>query len=339
MLPYFYSCPLNAIFVIASDTFHSMCGRRLFWLNIWLALASVAAFASLKCTDLGLSIGFGLREYPSAFLRAGTDWETTMIMGVVSRILRWQVMTAAPLLAVFSLAAVMPATLHSGFAALVFPKAGWRGKVLLGRFLGGMMFAAVPAVLCSAGLCLVLGWRCGIWEPRVLLAVPFALLMFSFLGAVVLTLGVLTRSASAALLGTLFFAGTVWTLQEAASHRVSAPAGPPVPASASAVAKPADDGSEAVRWLAAALPRTEELSRGLDQALRLTPPRRFRELVRRWSVGGVSVGVAATEVLAPEDPAEAPPEELNLMESILVTCGFACFVLFGGNLLLSRRDL
>lgn len=359
---------MKTFFVIAFDTFRMMTRRRLFWVNVWGALAVAAAYASLGCHEAGWSLGFGLRSYESAFLRAGTDWEKTLCFGILTRILRWWVMGGIPLLTLFNLASVIPRSLEPGAAALLFTKCRSRACVLAGRYCGGLACMVIPALACCAGLFLALGLRLDVWQPRVFLAVPFGLAVFACFAAVTVTLGVLTRSASASLLVTLIFAATLWTLQEVAGRHEEQEA------AAAAAGLIQDPGlADVVSGVAAVLPRTRELAQGMEARLGLRPPIRFRELVKRWRVRGVSVGIAATEVLAPETPLPAPPPPpkssspssgskpgpgpakagaaaspapaatvpatSSLREAAAVTCAFPLLVLAGGIALLKQRDL
>ncbi|MES2706440.1 MAG: hypothetical protein V4726_07540 [Verrucomicrobiota bacterium] len=319
---------------IARDTLALLCRRRLFWLNVWLSVAVVLAVASLKCDRTGWSAGFGLFLFPGSFLTKGSPWEATLFYGVVNRALSWWVTGAAPLLALFSLASVVPKSLQSGQAALLFPKSRSRAAVLLGRFAGGVAFLAVPATVCTAGLFLTVGWRLEIWPVRIFLAVPFAMLSFAVLASVTVMLGVLTRSASAALVVTLIFAVSVATLQDAAAR----PQEDADEGDLSGMVRHASGGITALQSLAWVLPRTQELSDGMDRVIGLHGTRRFRDLVRRFKIGNVKVG--NTDVLDQvTDDSSQPVTGQKLSEAVLVTSGFTALVLMMGVTLLNRRDL
>ena len=327
---------MSARFALASDTLTLLCRRRLFWLNIWLSVAVVLAVASMSCRPDGLSFGFGLKSWPSSYLTKGSPWETTLYFGVVRRTAQWWIVGAAPFLALFSMATVLPKTLKSGQAALVFTKSRGRTEVLLGRFLGGLLFAAIPALISAFGLFLTLGWRLGVWESRLFLAVPFALLLFAALAAVAVLLGVLTKSSSTALAVTLLFAVSVFALQDAASR--------PSPSDDENEIKglmhSASGGLVALQSFAWPLPRTQELMEGMDRLLGLRSPLLFRDLVRRWRIGKLRVGAAATQVLEANQDAPAEPlTPLKLSEAILVTAGFSSLTLLAAAMLLNRRDL
>ena len=258
------------------------------------------------------------------------------LSGVVRRALQWWVVGAAPLLALFSMASVVPKTLKSGQAALLFTKSRGRSEVLLGRFAGGLLFAAIPATLCVTGLFLTLGWRLGVWEGRIFLAVPFALLLFAVLSASAVMLGVLTNSASASLVVTLIFAASVLALQDAAARAGEVED----EGEFRGMVRNASGGYLALQSIAWPLPRTHELLEGMDRAIGLNSPHLFRDLVRRWRIGDIRVGAAAASVLdANLEPATIPVTPLKLGEAVLVTTAFTCLILLMAAFMLKRRDL
>lgn len=333
VFPYLPIC-LSAFLTIARDTLALLCRRRLFWLNVWLSAAVALVVASLKCGPGGWSAGFGLFVFPNGFLVKASPWEVTLFYGVVNRALSWWVTGIAPLLALFSLASVIPDSLDPGHAALLFPKSRSRAAVLLGRFAGGVAFLAVPAVICTTGLFLTLGWRLDVWTARIFLAVPFAMLSFAVLAAVTVMLGVLTRSAAAALVVTLIFAVSVATLQDAAAR----PQAEPDEGDLSGMVEHASGGVTALQALAWVMPRTEELSDGMDRMIGLRATRRFKDLVRRFRIGNVRVG--NTNVLDQvSDDTTQPVTGPKLGEAVLVTSGFTAAVLMMGVMVLNRRDL
>ena len=327
---------MRSVIAIAYDTLTLLCRRRLFWLNVWLSAAVVLVVASMSCHEAGWSLGFGLKSWPSGYLTKGSPWETTLFFGVIQRATQWWVAGAAPLLALVSMASVVPKTLKTGQAALLFTKTQSRSAVLLGRFAGGLVFAAIPALICVTGLFLTLGWRLGVWETRLFLAIPFALLLFSALSAVTVLLGVLTKSSSASLVVTLILAASVMALQDAASR----PAEVEDEGDFKGMVRSASGGFVALQIVAWPLPRTQELMEGMDRAIRLRAPRPFRDLVRRWRIGNLRVGAAAAEVIdaASELPAQ-PVTPLKMGEAVMVTTGFCGLTLLGAVVLLNRRDL
>ncbi len=326
---------MRAVFAIASDTLTLLCRRRLFWLNIWLSLGVILLVASISCSPEGWSVGFGLQSWSSGYLRRGSPWETTLFFGVIRRAVQWWVSGAVPLLALFSMASVVPKTLKSGQAALLFTKSRSRSEVLMGRFAGGLLFAAIPTLVCLIGLFLTLGWRLGVWEWHLFLALPFTLLVFAALAATTVMLGVLTKSASASLVVTLIFAASVIALQDAASR----PGEIEDEGEFKGMVR-ASAGSVALQALAWPLPRTHDLMEGLDRSLNLHSPRLFRDLIRRWRVGKYQVGAAAADAIdANEETSSEPVTPLQLGEAVMVTSGFCGITLVMAAMMLNRRDL
>lgn len=327
---------MRAVITIAYDTLTLLCCRRLFWLNVWLSGAVVLVVASMSCGRDGWSLGFGLQSWPSTYLREGSPWETTLFFGVVRRATQWWVAGVIPLLTLFSMASVVPTSLKSGQAALLFTKTRRRSEVLLGRFAGGLLAAAIPALICVTGLFLTLGWRLGVWEGRLFFAIPFVLLFFAVLAAVTVMLGVLTKSASASLVVTLILSASVMALQDAASRPVEVEE----EGEFKDMVRSASGGSVVLQSLAWPLPRTHALMEGMERAIGLRPPRFFRDLVRRWRIGNVRVGAAAAEVLdaSPEVPSE-PVTPLQLSEAVIVTMAFSGLTLLAATMMLNRRDL
>lgn len=327
---------MRAAIAIAYDTLTLLCRRRLFWLNVWLSVLVVLAVASIRCHAGGWSLGFGLRDWSSTYLVKGSHWEVTLYYGVIRRALEWWVAGAAPLLALFSMASVIPKTLKSGQAALLFTKSRGRSEVLLGRFAGGILFAAIPATICVTGLFLSLGWRLGVWENRLFFAIPFALMFFTVLAAVTVMLGVLTKSSSASLVVTLIFAASVMAIQEAASR----PPPPEPEAGTNRTSRSSAGGFLVLRSVAWPLPRTQDLMEGMNRAIGLYSPHLFRDLVRSWRVGNLQLGATAVQMLDDNpDPPTEPVTPLQLGEAIMVTTAFSCLTLVAAAMMLNRRDL
>ena len=235
------------------------------------------------------------------------------------------------------MASVIPKTMKSGQAALLFIKVGGRSEVLLGKFLGGVAFTAIPALICVTGLYLTMGWRLDIWENRLFLAVPFALLFYSVMAAVTVALGVLTKSSSASLVVTLIFAASVLALQEAAARPVDEEAEDAVTTGTVIASSGGFPVLQTISWI---MPRTHDLMEGMDRALGLRTPRPFRDLVRRWRIGKLKVGAAAADVLANES--KGPMEvmtPLKLGEAVVITSAFTCLTLVAASVMLNRRDL
>jgi hypothetical protein len=114
----------------------------------------------------------------------------------------------AVLISVLVTASFVPSMLSRGTLEplLVKPLARWR--LLLYKYLGGLIFIALNATLAVGGVWLVLGLRSGLWCHRLLLLVPLLTFGFAILYAVSVLVGVLTRSPVVSILITCL----VWLL-------------------------------------------------------------------------------------------------------------------------------
>jgi hypothetical protein len=106
----------------------------------------------------------------------------------------------AMILALVSTAGAFPELMSGGSIELFVSKPIGRLRLFFSRYFTGLLFVALQvAVFCVASF-FVIGLRGGTWEWGLFLAVPLVLLVFSYLFGICVLMGVLTRSAMAALL-------------------------------------------------------------------------------------------------------------------------------------------
>jgi hypothetical protein len=351
---------MKTLTAIIRDTLLSLRRRRLFWLHLWLSVAVVVLYGSISCHGAGWSIGYGLKNMDNSWLRQGTPWESTLHCWTLARIMRWWVAGGAVFLALFATASVLPETLEPGNAALIIPRTRSRSLILAGRFIGALIYAMLHSALVVAGLWLVFRWRMGEWYHGFWLAVPLAALLFAPLQAVAMLLGVLTRSATAALLVAILFAGTVWAIQEAAappdveSEAAGVPAVAPADAPANGLEhERGDEGSsglgdlvfdETARIAGTLLPRSRRAMEWLERHASPPPPEIFsyRDLFRNLRIGRRGLGAAAVDAIAETSDAPVPKKELEAIAFtplLLSSAGFTVAVMVFAAWLLKRRDL
>ena len=114
----------------------------------------------------------------------------------------------AMILAVISTASIFPDLMTGGSIDLYLSKPIGRLRLFLTKYAAGMVFVALQVAVFSGASFLVIGFRGGSWEPRLFLAIPLVVCMFSYLWSVCVLVGVMTRSTLAAALVTLI----VWML-------------------------------------------------------------------------------------------------------------------------------
>ena len=111
----------------------------------------------------------------------------------------------ATILALVSTAGIFPRLIGSGVIDLFVSKPIGRLRLFMTEYLAGLLFVTLQVTVFSVASLLVIGLRGGVWEPGLLVAVPLVVCFFSYLFAVCVLLGLLTRSTVAALLLTLLF--------------------------------------------------------------------------------------------------------------------------------------
>lgn len=337
---------MRTLLAMTRDTLLMLRRRRLFWLHLALNLALVLLYASVAFAEKGWSVGFGLKYTDNAWLKQGEPWTHTMHCWMIARIMRWWVAGGGVLLALFGSAALLPESLEPGSAALLVPRARRRSLILGGRFLGSLVYMLLQTTLVIAGLWLAIRWRMGVWHHALWLGLPLAVVLFVPLQAVAMFMGVLTRSATAALLVAILFAGTVWAVQESAAA--------PQPDSAGAAVEEGVDESqgsgiseilvqEAVQQAADVLPHSRESMLWLEREACPQPAQNYgyRALFRRLRVGHSGLSAVAADVIAAASttPGKKPEAPIRFLPLVISSVAFATLIMALAAWLLKKRDL
>lgn len=339
---------MRTLLALAADTLRALCSRRLFWLHVWLSIATALVFASIRGTPDGWSAGFGMRSLSSPWLRDGTPWESTLHCWVLSRAVRWWVAGAGVLMTLFATAAVLPESLESGQAAILMPKARRRSILLAGRFLGTIAYFVILTAFAIALLFLVLRWHMNLWEWRLWLALPAALLLYAPLQAVATLMGVLTKSTTAAVLVALLFGAAATALQEAAARQPASTSTSSTSERSPGPTDHNDDDSDSwtAQFAGTVLRGTASIMPGPAPALAWAeshscpvPPRAYRDLFRRLRLGKSGLEAAAAEAIATNSPQGRTAAVAGLASAAAggSAISSACLVLAAS--LLRRRDL
>lgn len=188
------------------DAYRELCAKKLFWITMILSVVVVAAFAMVGINEKGLTFlwfqipadAFGV-TLTSDTLPSGLLYRFMFANLAVPFWLSW----VAIVLGLISTAGMIPDLIQSGTIEAVLSRPIGRMRLLLTKFLGGLLFMALQVAVFSLLVFLVIGIRGGSWAPEVFLAVPIVVAMFSYLFAICVFLGLVTRSTIAALLLTL----------------------------------------------------------------------------------------------------------------------------------------
>ena len=196
--------PMTAIgqtFALLVDAYRHLAASRLFWITLVLSALAAGAFFFVGLSPNGVVLFFSV-EFPAPYnSRLFSEASFYRLMFTVLAI-PWWLGVFASALALVSVAGIFPDLLTGGAVELYVSKPLSRWRLFLTKYLGGLLFTAAQVTVFSLVAMLVMRVRGGVWEPGLLLAVPIVTLFFSYLFAICVLVGVLTRSTLAALLVT-----------------------------------------------------------------------------------------------------------------------------------------
>ncbi|VTR97422.1 ABC transporter permease [Tuwongella immobilis] len=153
-----------------------------------------------------MTIGFGLLEVPLSRDRAHTVQTIQLVLaGAIAD-------GAGLLLALVWTAGFLPSFLEASAASVLLAKPMPRWGLLLGKYVGVMVFVAGQATLFVAGTWLAMGIRTGVWDAHYLLTIPLLLIHFGIFFSFSMVVAVCTRSTIASVIGSILFWLLCWGL-------------------------------------------------------------------------------------------------------------------------------
>lgn len=241
---------LRTIRWMTKDTFRQAVASNLFWVML-----AVTAVGTLLCASVGVRGGPVPLEHDYAVKAITTKAEAerigrdkveadgvrvldgvlTLAFGaievpiprgredVVRQLHVWLASLTADtvgiLFALIWTAGFLPTFLEPQSAAVMLAKPAPRWAILLGKYLGVVLFATSQAFLFVGCTWLALGAKTDVWDTTYWLAVPLLTLNFAVFYSVSTFLAVWTRSTVAAAFGTILFWAICWVMNFA-HHRV-----------------------------------------------------------------------------------------------------------------------
>lgn len=185
---------------ILVDAYRELEAKKLFWVTVILSAVFVAAFAIIGYDATGLKVFVYHMNVP----RADVFYRAIFSTVLIGFWLTW----AATVLALVSTAGIFPEFISGGSIDLYLAKPIGRARLFLTKYVSGLLFVTLQVVVVIAGSFLVLGLRGHEWRPTLFWGIPIVVCFFSYLFALCVLLGMLTRSTIAALLLTILF----WTM-------------------------------------------------------------------------------------------------------------------------------
>lgn len=197
-----------AVFV---DALRLLRARALFWITLGISAVAAILYLSIGFDEEGVTLLFGVSRFDSDYLRLGSPLAEMFYLGIFSMVivnlwLSW----VAVILALITCAPVFPEFMAEGSAGVVLSKPISRLRLFFYKYLAGLLFAFLQTAVFCLIVFLAIRLRVGTWNPSVFWAVPLIVLMFSYLWAVMVAVGVRTRSVMASVLASLLVWFGAW---------------------------------------------------------------------------------------------------------------------------------
>jgi ABC-type transport system involved in multi-copper enzyme maturation permease subunit len=122
----------------------------------------------------------------------------------------------------------LPEFLQPESATVLLAKPVSRSALLVGKYLGVVLFMALETTLFVGGTWLALGWKTNVWFPGYLFTIPIIVICFAILFSFMTLLAVWTRSAVVSVVGTLVFWGVCATVTQTRHELVTEQRSSPV---------------------------------------------------------------------------------------------------------------
>ncbi len=161
-----------------------------------------------------MTIGFGLFEFEVPKFRAdAVKFFQLRLAGILAD-------TAGVLLALLWTGGFLPTFLDPHAVTVLLAKPAARWSLLIGKYLGVVLFVALHAVLFVGGTWIGMGISTGVWDATYWYAVPLLVINFAVFYSFSAFLAVWTRSTIVAVFGTLLFWVMCWGMNLAHHHMV-----------------------------------------------------------------------------------------------------------------------
>lgn len=197
---------MRAFLAILEDSFRLLKARALFWISLAISAVTALIYLSIGFDEKGMSVLFGAWSIENEFLVKGSEGAQLVYLGIYTKfIIAWWLSWIAIAIALISCAPVFPEFMAEGSAGVALSKPLSRLRLFLYKYMGALLFMGIQASLFAGIVFFAIKLRIGYWMPSVLWSVPILLLVFSYLYAVTVLIGIKTRSVMASVLMTILF--------------------------------------------------------------------------------------------------------------------------------------
>ena len=168
-----------------------------------LLMASATGGQIKRGEDRAQEIRYAIWGWDLTFTTSESMFAQT-VTGVVTRVFDW-IIWIGLFIAILVTANIIPETFLPGSLNLLLSKPISRWGLLVAKFIGGCAYVSLCGVYLFLGLWIWLGLAMGIWDPRILWAIPLYIIVFAIYYSVSTLVGVWSRSQILAIVMTMLF--------------------------------------------------------------------------------------------------------------------------------------
>lgn len=201
-------------FAIFADTWRLLRARKLFWIAVLATVGICLLYASLGFNEKGFSLLFFL-DIPNEEARAGSSGAELMALNAFYALTKYWTTLFGVMLGLLTCASIFPELMSSGVIDATLSKPIGRWKLFFLKFASGLMVAFILSAIAAVMVFFTLRWRVDLWHWPVFYSVPLSVVLYSYLYAICVLLGVWLRSTLAALLLTLLAWLLIFSLRTA----------------------------------------------------------------------------------------------------------------------------
>ena len=192
------------IWALVVDSFRESLDRKIFWVMLLISVAVAAAMFCLSFEPNRINVFFGTWVIETQVFTLNSALRTDFIAGILVEWITDIILgSIGIMLALIATAGFFPALMERGGIEVLLSKPLPRWKLVLGKYIGSLVFMGVQAAIFVLLTFLVAGFRWKVWLPRYFLVIPLMVLMFSYLYCISTLVAVYTRSTVAVILLTL----------------------------------------------------------------------------------------------------------------------------------------
>lgn len=203
----------NTVKALVLDAYYQVVDNTIFRLLLVLEALIISCFFLVSFGKEQVSILFGAWNfsYADMFAARGMHYSSNAdVQGIAVQAVQQVVVetlsgSLGMIVCLCATSFFMPRLLEKGAADIVFAKPVSRLALMLSRYVSGLFFVGILAVLGVGGVWLGLAVSSGYNDPGVLWGALTLLYLFAILHAVSILIGVLTRSTVAAMLVSILF--------------------------------------------------------------------------------------------------------------------------------------